>query len=80
MDKSTDRITKLVLDTINKANRPLETKEVENEVTEILKDATRTKIYYRLNNLRGDGLVNGRYIGPGKGVWIWWRKDAFERR
>jgi len=45
----------------------------------ILKDVTRTKLFYRLTNLRGDVLVNGRHIGPGKGVWIWWRKGVFEK-
>ena len=27
--------------------------------------------------LRAEGLIKGKFVGPGKGVWIWWKKDAF---
>ena len=79
MIENTDNIRKTILEIIKNADRPLETKDVGEQVMKILKDVTRTKLFYRLTNLRGDGLVNGRRIGPGKGVWIWWRKGVFER-
>jgi hypothetical protein len=32
-------------------------------------------VFYRLMLLRGESLANGKFVGPGKGVWIWWRKE-----
>ena len=33
------------------------------------------KVVNRLNNLRGEGLIKGKFIGPRKGVGIWWKKN-----
>ena len=74
-----DKLTEVTLKVINETNEPLETKEIEEMVGKHIEDVTRTKLFYRLNNLRGEGLIKGKFIGPGKGVWIWWRKDAFEK-
>jgi repressor of nif and glnA expression len=74
-----DKLTQVTLDLLNKSDEPLETKEIEKMVSKQIKDVTRTKLFYRLNNLRGEGLIKGKFVGPGKGVWIWWRKDAFEK-
>jgi len=76
-----DEICARVVSIINSAGEPLETKEVEQRVREKLKSAgiTRTKIFYRLNLLRGDGAINGKFIGPGKGVWIWWKKEIVKK-
>jgi repressor of nif and glnA expression len=63
-------LSKKILNVIESAGEPLETKEVESK----LKDFSRTMILYRLNNLRGEGLIRGKRIGPGKGVWIWWKR------
>ena len=63
-----DKISEKILKILNGSRDPLETKEIEI----ILKDYTRTKILYRLNNLRGDGLIKGKAVGSGKGTWIWW--------
>ena len=76
---SMDDISRAILNVINNTNSPMETKEIEAEARKAVKDVTRTKLFYRLNNLRGEGLVRGKFIGPGKGVWIWWRKSAFEK-
>jgi len=70
-----DELSKVLLKTINEANEPMETKEVEERAREFVEDATRTKVFHRLSNLRGEGLIKGKFIGPGKGVWIWWKKD-----
>ena len=72
-----DEISKAILKVINNAEEPLETKEVEKLVKKSLKDVTRTKLFYRLTMLRAEGLIKGKFVGPGKGVWIWWKKDAF---
>ena len=70
MRKNHDSISKKIVEIINKADEPLETKEVED----ILKTVTRIKVLYRLNLLRGDGLIKGKPVGSGKGTWIWWKK------
>lgn len=75
-----DEISKAALKVITTAEEPLETKEVEERVNKIVKDTTRTKLFYRLNNLRAEGIIKGKFVGPGKGVWIWWKKGIFENR
>ena len=72
-----DSITKLALKIIDESGDVLETKEIEEKILISIKDVTRTKLFARLNNLRGDNSIDGKFVGPGKGVWIWWRKDAF---
>lgn len=68
-----DKESKLILKLVNSAKEPLETKEI----VEKLKKLSRSKILYRLNILRAEGLIKGKQIGSGKGAWIWWRKKAF---
>ena len=70
-----DKISKTILKIINESSEPLETKEVGEKVRKIVKELTRAKLFWRLNNLRGKGVIKGKFIGPGKGVWIWWRSD-----
>jgi len=70
-----DQLEKTILSVVEKADQPLETKEIEWMVKN--KGATRIKVIYRLNNLRGKGDIKGKFVGPGKGVWIWWKKNAF---
>jgi repressor of nif and glnA expression len=72
-----EKLSEVALKVINEAKEPLETKEVEEKVKEIVPDVTRTKLFYRLSNLRGEGLIKGKFLGPGKGVWIWWKKRSF---
>ena len=66
-----DRISRKIIRLIHDSGEPLETKEVIFSMGNI----SRIKILYRLNNLRGDGLIKGKQVGSGKGAWIWWRKD-----
>jgi repressor of nif and glnA expression len=73
-----DKLTEVTLKIINETDEPVETKEIEEMVKKSVEDVTRAKLFYRLNNLRGEGLIKGKFVGPGKGVWIWWRKDAFK--
>jgi repressor of nif and glnA expression len=63
-------LSKMILKIVESAGEPLETKEIEQKLTEF----SRTMILYRLNNLRGEGLIKGKMVGPGKGVWIWWKR------
>ena len=68
-----DKLAKNILRIIDSSNTPLETKEIEQKVK-----ATRVKVLYRLNLLRGEGKIKGKFVGPGKGVWIWWSIKAFK--
>lgn len=71
--KAPDKITEEIIRLIDQSSEPLETKEIEIK----LPSNSRTKIVYRLRELRGDGLIRGKMVGAGKGTWIWWREDAF---
>jgi len=73
MRRTGDKISNRIVEILEKTDEPLETREIEL----ILKDVSRIKVLYRLNNLRGDGIIKGKAIGSGKGAWIWWKKDAF---
>lgn len=75
-----DKISGLILEKVKKSNQPLETKEILDYVCGKFKNITHSIVLYRLMNLRGDGEINGKRISAGaKGVWIWWRKNAFEK-
>ncbi len=73
-----DEISKVLLKVINNSEEPLETKEVEELVGRTLKGVTRTKLFYRLTMLRAEGLIKGKFVGPGKGVWIWWKNNLIK--
>lgn len=73
--RSKDKIAETILIIINNSEEPLETKDIEMKIPE----ETRTKILYRLRDLRGEGLINGKKIGAGKGTWIWWKINAFTK-
>jgi len=66
-------ITEKLLKMLKSSNEPMETSEILSRI----KTESRTKVMYRLNDLRGQGLIKGKRIGSGKGSWIWWRADAF---
>ncbi len=67
-----DILSEKALEIVDNSEEPLETKEVQKKIDAIIKDVTRTRLFYRLTNLRGEGLIKGKFVGPGKGVWIWW--------
>ncbi len=75
-----DRLADAILKIVQRSSEPLETEEMVRLLQEIKRpdvsfaDATRSKVLYRLNNLRADGLISGKMLGAGKGVWIWWNK------
>lgn len=76
-----DHISEEILKILARSNEPLETKEIEDKLKEKIKDTaiTRTKVFYRLTIMRGDGKLKGKFTGPGKGVWVWWRITAFKK-
>jgi len=69
-----NELTTKILEIVNSVNEPLETKEIEAK----LKGFSRVMILSRLHNLRGEGLIKGKRVGPGKGVWIWWKKSTIK--
>lgn len=67
---SLDKLSGKILDTVKRSEEPLETTEIISQVHD-----TRTKVIYRLYQLRGDGLVKGKQVGSGKKTWIWWKNE-----
>lgn len=64
-----DEISGKILKILQKAGEPLET----NEIIKAIPGATRSKILYRLMNLRAEVKIHGKLVtSGGKGVWIWW--------
>lgn len=70
-----DSIKRAILEVINESSEPLETKEVQELVEQKIGVVTRTKLFYRLMTMRGDASLKGKFVGPGKGVWIWWGNE-----
>lgn len=73
-----DEISEEILKIIKDSKAPLETKEVFEKVRTEMSDVSRSKLMYRLNILRGDGEIQGKSVGSGKGVWIWWKVDSYK--
>lgn len=72
-----DKVIAKINEILDEASSPLETKEVEDLVRDAI-PTTRAIVFKRLTNLRGDQALKGKYVGSGKGVWIWWRNNAFK--
>ncbi len=74
MNKDKTDISSKILDILKNSDEPFDTKEIEELIKNKVKteSITRTKIFYRLNILRGEGKIKGKFVGSGKGVWIWW--------
>jgi len=68
-----DEIKSKIVNIVNQSNEPLETKEIEEKIKKSIGDVSRSKLMYRLNDLRGEGQIYGKYVGSGKGAWIWWK-------
>jgi repressor of nif and glnA expression len=77
-----DLIGEEIFKLIVNSEEPLDTKEIEEKIKNKAKkeSVTRTKIFYRLNLLRGEGKIKGKFIRSGKGVWVWWVQKMFEGR
>jgi len=73
-----DDLSRQILKIVNSSNAPLETKEIHEKITIDLGEVSRSKLMYRLNNLRAEGEIQGKYVGSGKGVWIWWKSEVYE--
>lgn len=75
MPRTSDTISLKIVELLQNSSEPLETKEIQTA----LKNSTRVKILYRLNLLRGDGVIKGKPVGSGKGAWIWWSSQNFKK-
>lgn len=66
-----------ILRILKTSKEPLATKEVQALAGQSgARGVTRSKVLYRLNDLRGEGEIKGKSVGPGKGVWIWWAPEV----
>ena len=70
-----DELSRIILDMLAEAGEPVETKEIENRAARLAAGVTRIKVLYRLQNLRAECAICGKFIGPGKGVWVWWARQ-----
>jgi hypothetical protein len=69
LNRMKDDISDKILKIVEKSNEPLDT----NEIIKAIPNATRSKIMYRLMDLRAEGKIHGKMItSGGKGVWVWW--------
>lgn len=75
-----DEISEKIVGIIGDSFDPLETKEIFEKVRTEIADLSRSKLMYRLSILRGDGEIQGKSVGSGKGVWIWWKADRMNGR
>lgn len=71
-----DELSQILLNVLSQSREPLETKEIETHVSGLAGGVTRIKVFYRLQNLRAEGRIRGKFVGPGKGVWVWWTTRA----
>ena len=79
MGFSEDNISKAILSILNQSDEPYETKEILELTEKFISGVTRVKLLYRLNLLRAESQIKGKFVGPGKGVWIWWKIDKFKK-
>ena len=70
-----DRLSDSILKIIQKSSEPLETEEILRLIRKQSPKTSRTRVRYRLSNLRAEGVISGKMLGAGKGVWIWWGHD-----
>jgi hypothetical protein len=70
--KKLDPLEELIEQIISKSEDPLETTEVIAGVSDELGQVSRSKVLYRLNNLRAENEIAGKAVGSGKGTWIWY--------
>ena len=75
-----DPIKQLVLRIIDSSESPLETKEIVDLAKKQDSTLTRTIVLKRLSDLRGDLALKGKYVGSGKGVWVWWSNKLFTQK
>jgi repressor of nif and glnA expression len=69
--KKLDPVEELIEKIVNNANEPLETTEIIEDVRKRIGKVSRSKVLYRLNNLRAESEIAGKPVGSGKGTWIW---------
>jgi len=73
-----DDLSKQILKIVNNSNVPLETKEIQEKIKIELGGVSRSRLMYRLNDLRAEREIKGKSVGSGKGVWIWWKSEVSE--
>ena len=75
--RNLDAISQLLVRILQSTDQPLETAEVLGIIQKDLQ-ISRKIIIKRLHDLKDSDTINARFMGPGKGVWVWWKKDSFK--
>lgn len=71
-----DLATEIIVRLLRSSAAPLETKDILDRARAEKRKLTRAIVFKRLTTLRGDGVISGKQVGSGKGVWIWWDPSA----
>jgi DNA-directed RNA polymerase delta subunit len=69
-----DVISDFIYKILIESQEPLATKEIVERIQEYFGNVSRAKVLTRLNDLRGAGVIAGKFVGYGNGLWIWWKK------
>lgn len=70
-----DRIYEKCLEIVEGSDQPQHTQEIVRKIP----GANNYVVKIRLVRLMSEARISGRVLDISKGVWIWWRKNAFAR-
>ena len=62
-----------ILKAVNASDQPLHTAEIARQ----FQGLSHYRVQITLIRLMNSGETSGRLLDVAKGIWIWWRKDAF---
>lgn len=62
-----------ILKAVNASDQPLHTAEIARQ----FQGLSHYRVQITLIRLMNSGEISGRLLDVAKGIWIWWRKDAF---
>ena len=62
-----------ILKAVNASDQPLHTAEITRQ----FQGLSHYRVQITLIRLMNSGEISGRLLDVAKGIWIWWRKDAF---
>ena len=80
MTKTEDELIKEIIKLVNSSKEPLETQDIQARLEQKFGNVSRNKVMYRLTNLRAEGEIRGKVLTAGKGVWVWWKVNAFDSK
>ena len=69
--KKENEVKNAMVDIINGSPAPLSTEDITKSVKRF--GQSREQVLRKLRDLRGDRQINGKRLGPARGVWVWWK-------